>query len=56
MTEPTDSPAPKDAANPLPCSDRPPPAVPDRPITDEEWIAASQACCGATPDDDDDTP
>ena len=25
-------------------------------LTDEEWIAASQACCGLDPVDPDDTP
>jgi hypothetical protein len=25
---------------------------PDREITEEEWIAASQACCGSEPDDE----
>ena len=25
---------------------------PDREITEDEWIAASQACCGIDPDDD----
>ena len=27
-------------------------ANPDREITADEWIAASQACCGAEPDED----
>jgi hypothetical protein len=27
--------------------------MPDREITEEEWIAASQACCGADADDGD---
>jgi hypothetical protein len=26
--------------------------MPEREITEEEWIAASQACCGADPGDD----
>ena len=39
MDEPTDEPKP---AEPKPAPEPPPPLD----ITDEEWIAASQACCG----------
>jgi hypothetical protein len=37
---------------PEPGGEPPPPAPPSLDITDEEWIAASQSCCGAEPESD----
>jgi hypothetical protein len=44
MSEPTDTPQPPDEPKPA----EPPVPAPPTPldITDEEWIAASQSCCG----------
>ncbi len=44
MTEPPDEPKPEEPKPDEPKPDPVPPPALD--ITDEEWIAASQACCG----------